>query len=403
MFVKERETLLQDAEAIIDGYFANNDIRIELTRYGNPLSSTVAKLHLQDGSTCIGCGKGYEDEARIGAKFEAYEHLVDLSSIRANSSIVPFAQLAAQPCFAGFAPVDMIGRGHPGQIAAIRFDEAPRKTEALLYPQFLIDYRYASNQNEEDDSDYRHARRYSCGTGLAVGVGLREAAVHALSEVIERHAIGLFLANTFFHSQPSSIRTIARDSLSNCLAGLLFEAEEQIGGRITMIDVTSNIQVPVIAAHCQGKTISGVHVIGAGCSLYSEHATARAIKELVQQYMIADGVDFVRQEWARHYVHLAKYPKLLRCLVADLGQIEHKQGELPTVSSSPTDLGNHLEKLFMACDRADMPAWVKALRREEGDITLACAVMPKMERFSTVSLGNYVVPTSVREQMEEDA
>jgi ribosomal protein S12 methylthiotransferase accessory factor len=402
MFIKERETLLPNAEAIIDNYFIKNKIRVELSQYGSPFSSTVVKLHLEDGSTCIGCGKGTEDEARIGAKFEAYEHLVDLSGVRANSSIIPFERLTAQPYFFDFAPIDMIRKSQPKRIAAIQFNEELGKKTALLYPQFLIDYRYASNQNENDDSDYRQARRYSCGTGLAVGVGFHEAAVHALSEVIERHAVGLFLANTFFYCNQSAIKTIARNSISESLAKVLAEAEKQIGSRITMIDVTSNIQVTVVAAHCQGKTISGVHVIGAGCSLYPEHAAMRAIKELIQQYMIADGVDFVRQEWARHYAHLMKYPKLLRCLIADLSHIKQKEVELPTISP-PTDLSNHLTRLFTECDRVNMHAWVKELRKEEGGITLACAVMPKMERFSSVSLGNYVVPTFAKDLIEHEA
>ncbi|WP_371141010.1 YcaO-like family protein [Burkholderia cepacia] len=388
----ERKVSLQDAEGLVDEYFKENRIRVELSRFGDPLSSTVATLHLPDGSTCVGCGKGYEAEARVGAKFEAYEHHVGLAGIRAHGSVVHFSEMARQSVWENFLPLDMIRKQNPEKIAAIEFEANIDERGPLLFPQFLIDYLYATNRRGEDDVDYHDAKRYSCGTGLAVGVGFEEAAIHALSEVIERHAVGRFLADLFFYQISPSIKIVSRETFPAGLADLVAHAETLICGRVDIIDVGSEIRAPVFAAYCQDRDIAGVHVIGAGCSLYPTHAAARAVKELVQQYKIADGVELVRREWARHYMHLEKYPKLLRCLIADMSAIRRQ--EVAMAYDPPAmNLASHLDHLLAACRFAGTSAWVKQLRLEMNGICLACAVMPKMERFSTVSLGNYVIPT----------
>ncbi|HEX3637323.1 MAG TPA: hypothetical protein VHV99_17920, partial [Paraburkholderia sp.] len=138
-----------------------------------------------------------------------------------------------------------------------------------------------------------------------------------------------------------------------------------------------------------------VHVMGAGCSIYSSHAASRAIKELVQHHRIAEGVEWVRDEWRRHMLHLSPIPRLQQCLMADL---DSQQGIKMSEVSLPADrsilpLAAQLALLKDRCRTAGLPIWSKELHTAELGISLACAAMPNMERFSIVSLGNYVVPT----------
>ena len=85
----ERAVSLECAESIIDHCFEARQLVCTIARHGALLSSTTATLEgeLPDAGDAVGCGKGYADEARVGAKFEAYEHsfgpaaLKDLSLI----------------------------------------------------------------------------------------------------------------------------------------------------------------------------------------------------------------------------------------------------------------------------------------------------------------------------------
>ncbi|HEX3639130.1 MAG TPA: YcaO-like family protein, partial [Paraburkholderia sp.] len=295
--VPERSVSLAEAEAKIDLQLRENAVQISLERFGAPLSSTVATLD-SDGfnESCRGCGKGYEDEARVGAKFEAYEHHYSLQYFRAACELMPFPTVAAQPALAGMLPVRILARNNPTRLGTIRFDDE-ESLPTLHYPAFLIDYNHPSNRLTGDDADYQLGKRYSCGTGLAAGVGYIEAAIHAVSEVIERHSVGCFIAQHFFYSSRQAVRVVSPDSLPDDVAQVFHDAESCLHSRIQLIDVASAIDCPVYIARCQERHIAGVHVMGAGCSIYAGHAATRAIKELVQQHHIAEGVEWVRDEW----------------------------------------------------------------------------------------------------------
>ncbi|MGU7816500.1 hypothetical protein [Burkholderia sp. AW49-1] len=64
---------------------------------------------------------------------------------------------------------------------------------------------------------------------------------------------------------------------------------------------------------------------------------------------------------------------------------------IPT-DPAPRDLDAHLTHLQTACRDAGYPVWLRTLHATECGVELVCAAMPRMERFSIVSLGGYVVP-----------
>ena len=394
----ERTLSLHDAESAIDQHFLNEGIHLTLRRYGSPLSSTVATLDLPHDSTgleCVGCGKGYEAEARVGAKYEAYEHYMGPLRLRTFSSLHSFASVITQPALQNTLPMQLLGHSSASQIAVLNFeaDEASGGV-ALLYPSFLINHQYANEPIPGDETDYGAARRYSCGTGVAAGFGFTEAAIHAASEVIERHGIGRFIAQHFFYDSKEPIRKIILESMPEHLLQTLRDAEVAIGASIEVFNATSQIPYPVFIAYCPDKTISDVHVIGGGCSLYPSHAAARAIKELVQQYKVAEGIEHVTQEWTKSTDNLAQQPRLLRCL--RMAFDTHQRSKM-TLYSLPHDpermpLHQHLSHLKNECFKAGHPMWTKELHCSANQVSLACAVMPKMERFSIVSLGGKVEP-----------
>ncbi|QVM97077.1 YcaO-like family protein [Pseudomonas sp. SORT22] len=394
----ERTLSLDDAESAIDQHFSSEGIHLTLRRYGSPLSSTVATLHLpydSSGIECVGCGKGYEAEARVGAKFEAYEHYMGPFQLRKHSALHCFDSVVSQPSLQNILPMQMLRHAGASQMAVLSFEahEASAGVE-LLYPSFLINHQYANESLPGDDTDYSAARRYSCGTGVAAGVGFTEAAIHAASEVIERHGIGRFIAQHFFYDSKEPIRKIIDNSMPEHLLNTLRDAETAIGASIEVFDASSQIDYPVFIAYCPKKTIADIHVVGGGCSLYPSHAAARAIKELVQQYKVAEGVQHVTQEWTNSKNNLGKNPKLLRCLRMAFGATQRAKTVPYPMPQDPEKmpLALHLSHLKNECFKANHPLWLKELHSSPNQVSLACAVMPKMERFSIVSLGGKVVP-----------
>lgn len=397
----ERTLSLQDAEIAIDKHFSSEGITVAVDRYGSPLSSTVATLQSSDGRMrdadreYVGCGKGYEVEARVGAKYEAYEHYMGAVRLRECSALHSFDSVVSQPALQNILPVQLLRSSNASQMSALVF-EADKDGDGveLLYPSFLINHKYANACLPGDDTDYSSARRYSCGTGVAAGFGFAEAAIHAASEVIERHGIGRFIAQHFFYDVKEPIRKMVPESMALQLLQVLRDAEAAIDANIEVFDATSQIGYPVFIAYCPERTISGVHVIGGGCSLYPSHAAARAIKELVQQYKVAEGLEHVEQEWLKSAGNLVRYPRLLRCLRMEFSVVQRSKIRLCSMPQDPEriPLAEHLSHLKAACSKADFPIWLKELHSSSSNVVLACAVIPKMERFSIVSLGGKVVP-----------
>jgi len=394
--VLERAHTLADAEAAIDRLFSDCGISVQLDRYGDPLSSTVATLSASDrfSDERVGCGKGYEDEARVGAKFEAYEHAMGPTQLRAITVLADYGELRGQSALSDVFPMTLLEPTSSG-IAAIPFADIGLINGApLLYPSFLIDYTYSARPLAGDTTDYTAAGRYACGTGLAAGMGFTEAAIHALSEVIERHGIGRVIAQTRFYQLDGPLEFVDRHTVSPVLDAVWADAERVIQAPVHLIAVGCEIACPVFIAYCRDREIAGVHVLGGGCSLYASHAATRAIKELVQQYAVADGLEHVARDWARYRQHLVKYPRLLRCLEMQLDCDHPAHARLIAMPPdlAPLDLDTHLTCLQTLCRDSGYPVWLRSLHTTTYGVELVCAAMPRMERFSIVSLGGFVVP-----------
>lgn len=392
----ERTVPLRQSEARIDQVLACAGLTPALSCHGRRLSSTVATLEgspQRDGDR-VGCGKGYEDEARVGAKFEAYEHFFGPQALRSATRLCGREATLDQISLADVLPLRMLATDAAPDIGVIRFDAVSGHQPALDYPAFLIDYTYASRPLAGDYCDYRRAKRYSCGTGLAVGVDAAEAFVHAVGEVIERHAVGTYIARNHFHGLHGHARRIARASFPEALRVLVSDAEEEVGDRIELSHAASDIDCPVMIARCLNRTIAGLHVIGSGASLYGAHAAARAVKELVQQYKVVEGEPAALDHWEACKRRLARWPRLQQSLRMPPTTMDEPFIDFRAVAGevSRLPLPRHLDMLIARCAAAGRPVWTRVLREESAGVVLACAVMPRMERYAIVGLGGVVVP-----------
>lgn len=111
--------------------------------------------------------------------------------------------------------------------------------------------------------------------GLASGNCLEEAIVHGTFEVIERDAWSLA------DLSPKIPREIDKDSINNEIIQNLLEKFERAGINIILKDLTSEFEIPVVAAVCDDKDPL-MMCIGVGCHINPEIAIIRALTEVAQ-------------------------------------------------------------------------------------------------------------------------
>lgn len=387
----ERSVTLTRSRNAIERYFSRQNIQIKHDNFGNTLSATVTLLNRESGTKPIsGCGKGYAEEASVGALYEAYEHYRSFPALREKSRLYPFWSVIQQAELRGMLPLTILAKSSPAKIAAVEFTDK-KGCASLLWPLFLTDCEYFSHVIQGDTTDYSAARRYTSNAGIAAGYGFTEAAIHAIGEIIERHCTGILLAKTFFYDVQKEIRLVNTDSLPPVAEKLFNDAQSALEDEINIIDASEPSLPPVYLAYCKSKPRLGINIYGAGCSLYADHAVTRAIKELVQLHKLADNFTCFTEELEKHQHNLREHEKLYRSLVADFGSLASVSVDLPEKRVVLT-LQEHLHRLTTLCEMAGLPVWLKEIDSDPAGVSLACAVMPGMERFALVSLGNVVIP-----------
>lgn len=270
-------------------------------RYLDQSSPTAAQCRLfnSDGLDVpfgLGAGKGVPPVALVGACFEALEH--------AFSGPLIFDEI--------FDSVELHGRQELNNIVGDRAVQQLRdlgdKTASLKYdgldggpslylplclwaPWYLgstIASRRLRN-SVGDATDYTGLLSYSGNTGCAIGSTYDEAVLHAVNEWIERDALSIFLLRSIYDNGPMPHR-VAPTSLPAGVRELLASAESRFDQPLFLLNLTTDIGVPVILAYLGDQDRLYGPAYGIGASLSSATAAERAITELVQGELLAEMV-----------------------------------------------------------------------------------------------------------------
>ncbi|MFD3684311.1 YcaO-like family protein [Nocardiopsis sp. NPDC058631] len=369
----------------------------------------------------LGAGKGLGLPARVGAQFEAVEHAftgpkaLDSLPVRAIGA----STLSGGP-FASDRAVRDIAAQDGARVACVRYQSLDGGPD-LDVPVYLWAPWYTSPTPEGsalrrglgDTSDYSSALAYSVNSGCAIGATEDEALLHALNEWVERDAFSLFLLRSVYDRGPMPSQ-VSRADLPGTLRAHLDRAEELVGGTVTLLDLTSDLSVPVVVAYSHTRSGSGPgakHRYGLGASLWGALAAERALTEFVQDELLSRVVSEqaasdersgpFAQLIADHdieadvYARLRAHPRLLSCALLDFaGRLrESPRGPLPAETlARGASVSDQRAAVVERIGAAGHRVVAHPLQVLEHGTTVVQVQCPGLERFHLVTEGHVALP-----------
>lgn len=365
----------------------------------------------------LGAGKGPGAAARVGAQFEALEHAFTGPTVLESLPLrlVDSADLARGP-FAVDRAVRDVAAQDGARVACVRHEALdggpPVDVPVFLWaPWFPLptEEAVATRRDLGDTADYRSAASYSVNSGCAIGATRDEALLHALNEWVERDAFSLFLLRGVHDRGPLPAR-VPHEALPETLRGFVDRAQDLVGGPVVLLDLTTDLGVPVVMAYAPERTGAGPdHRYGLGASLSGELAAERAVTEFVQGALLAEVVaeqsaapsgPFARLV-ADHDVvagvraRLAEHPRLLACAMVDFADRLEEAPTAPLPAETvPPGSGVPLQRAAVVgrLSAAGHRVAAHPLRTLEHGTTVVQVQCPGLERFHLVTKGHVAPP-----------
>lgn len=395
MIPLERERSLAEAERVIRIFLARQGWEAIIESADTGLQGAVCMLHDADGEAIgSGFGKGEREAARVGALYEAVEHVYantsapqERAELRAASSLFADPRYAALPFFAE------LGRQATRQLSCLRYRPFFGDGGDFAVPAFLCRPNALADLLPGDDFDYGSVIRYGSNSGTAIGASLEEAAVHAIGELVERDSWSLFLVAHYLGEPSRFGACVDPGSLPEAVAAVHAAVSAQLGREVLLIDATSDLGVPAFIATTDRILDSeAVFPSGYGASLYAEHAAIRALTELVQTVVVGQRLASVGDYSRQVLLALSEYPKLRACAYFQVDRERmrhvhwsHRQRE----RRPPAALLRELVDTLAACGIE----LHHLIHHREGDefCVVSCVAM-ELERFLMVTTGMVMAP-----------
>lgn len=390
--IAERELTANEAEQRIEAELLRLGIASTTRTLGRKVVCVQAILRDSDGRLARGAGKGYAEQARLGALYETLEHYWSDDLRPADAHYQTGRYFADTPLFAEDSVLRLVA-GQQDRGIACRTYTCPAQTIEFSYPLALTSPSYTHQRFARDTTNYRALQRYASNSGTAIGASYYEAVLHAINECIERDALSLFLLNHFYYQNHLPLRRVARLDQSDSLGRSWADAELEIGARIVLLDISNEFKSRTCLAFAIAPGAQP-QVFGTGCSLDPRHAAWRALSELVQLHLAAAHTEY-RQTLSNAQRHLKPFPCLLRCLRFDTHALLHlcQQREVTLRESiEDTPLAEQVDHLLRNLHNHGRTPGVCILKQTQLGTTLANVVIPGLERFFVVSSGNVVIP-----------
>ncbi|MGO4261593.1 YcaO-like family protein [Lysobacter sp. TAB13] len=397
MIPLERERSLAQAERVMRAFVAQQGWSARIDSTDSGLQGALCMVHDADGEAIgSGFGKGEPEAARVGALYEAVEHIYANSCApQERAELRAAAQLFADPRYAALPFVAEFGRQGTRQLSCLRyrrfFDESDN--DALAVPAFLCRPNALADLLPGDDFDYASVIRYGSNSGTAIGASLEEAVVHAIGELVERDSWSLFLLAHYLGDASSFGAWVDPGSLPESVAAVHAAASEQLGREVLLIDATSDLGVPAFIATTD-RILDGETVFpsGYGASLYAGHAAIRALTELVQTVLVGQRLATVG-EYSRQVLQaLSEYPKLRACAYFQVDRQRMRQADWSYPQRERQPPSALLRELIATLAARGIDVHHLVHHREGDAFCVVSCVSLELERFLLVTTGMVMAP-----------
>lgn len=373
-------------------------LRTSFTEFGNKLPIYRCDVTDAAGLKIQGKGKGLGDQSIASALFEAIEHYCYVTNEPENSVILKLGEHPLdEEIFDGSPSFSLLSRRRAPPLTRIVFGKMDALGIQIAAPAFLFNPEFKSTAELESDflrmSGLRH---YATNSGTASGTTIEDAQLHAIMELVERDALSLELLATVFASKARPVRNIDRSSLTDHLAELVYFAELETGGTVSIWCIASELKIPAILVRLSDPLDPDYGFFGSGASLYVDYAIERALMEAVQVYHICTS------ELSKPYLPNSIFSKssspYLRCLI-EYGRFDYSGGEQNVTLSalnqyyqmrSGLTVKEQIEISVSMLEKSGICVFQRTLLSHE--IYVVQLYSPKLERFFLVSAGVFVAP-----------
>lgn len=374
----EREFPVEQARQRLIELYRQLHLRSVLTECNNGLVATCLALNDADEEVSSGAGKG--EHCSIGAMAECLEHLFMSTSVPTLVSSQAIRD-AAQAHNDGL--LDALA--DEGQVPALQL-RAIGGWETLWVPAILLSPSDA-NLAAIECTPAAFLARYASNSGTALGCSENEALLHALNEVIERHALSIYYMALCGLAPAPALHRPAESWLVETFGHdgrLLRQAM-----RMEIVLKQSDFGTWFCIAMPAKPTGTPLTPVGSGCSVSPSIALYRAVTEQIQCETL-HGPDEV-QENAQTAALLEQSPRLAK--------LRHPRWphELPTLHPVSHQLGvtAQMTSVLKALRQHSKTAFFHTLQTHSKLATVVQVFIPGLERFHLIRSGVPVVPQHV--------
>ncbi|PGW31659.1 YcaO-like family protein [Bacillus thuringiensis] len=398
IYIWERETSIQEAYHKAVTVIQQLGLSYEKNVIGDTIYTTHITLrNAQNEVVSSGTGKGLGGTSEIGALFEALEHYYTEKDALQNCRTFPSHRIPTIETFNHECIIQLLHTEKNEALLCREYNSLKKSKQNVWYPLFITNPYYAENVTHPDDYfNYKKLKRYSSNSGIAIGSTFYEALIHATNEVIERDAWSLFLLNHYYYQNKSVLQIMDINTFSNELKTLMKNAVSEIGENITLLNITTETNIPTILAVSSNENIP---YVGLGTSLYLEYAITRAITEFVQTcHMTRVFPEQASEERVAILEALKEYPQHYRCAefhTQRLWDTESKYVSFDSICSFPhQSLEKYMQELEIRLNDCGFDIYYSILNSFDNDIHIVNALIPNMERFFLNYEGYFVLPSN---------
>lgn len=397
--VKERIVDEKTSVSRLKSFLSVENISYVISHKGDLVKTFFCEVEDKNGYVSSGLGKGFGLQAMASAIAEAIEHYY--FDKEDNNTFLKQINFKTENWFQEGSPNFYEITGKENLSFSCNEFFSLKDESSIFYPAFLLNPKFISKNNNETSLIKKHSlERYSCNSGTASGLNENEAILHGLLELIERDAIGVFLLESIINSKNNYlVRIINKETLPNRLKEKLVSCEKESNGKFTIIDITTELNIPSILVKMELN--NGAVFFASGSSLSLEYSIERALVEAVQCKHSQENFNFPIPI-NTCTIDIDFLPKYARCQM-DKGILLYNKKEL--ICSYDKLLSKYgkkeLKPLKTQIDYIVNLLWdnnIESYYREiytnsQSGISICQVVAPKLERFFLVSCGMFILPS----------